>query len=92
MSSHELSVLKQRVASTAHAHLHADIAALRAQVTDLAAAISEQERTKVEAAARAKELEAKVKDIKGHRERFVDTEIYFTHGAFPGFDVMSAFA
>ncbi|CAG9105406.1 unnamed protein product [Plutella xylostella] len=69
MSSHELSVLKQRVASTAHAHLHADIAALRAQVTDLAAAIAEQERTKAEAAARAKELEAKVKDIKGHRER-----------------------
>ncbi|CAG4984242.1 unnamed protein product [Colias eurytheme] len=69
MSEHALGVSRARVAATAHAQLHQEIQTLREQVTQLSSALEEDKKTQTEAAARAKELEAKVKDIKGHRER-----------------------
>ncbi|XP_038206855.1 structural maintenance of chromosomes protein 2 [Zerene cesonia] len=69
MSEHLLGVSRARVAATAHAQLHQEIQALREQIKQLSAALEEDKKTQAEASARAKELEAKVKDIKGHRER-----------------------
>ncbi|XP_050673159.1 structural maintenance of chromosomes protein 2 [Leptidea sinapis] len=69
MSSHALTVARERVAGTAHAQLHQEIQALREQVSQLTAAVEEDKRKQEETSARARDLEAKVKDIKGHRER-----------------------
>ncbi|CAB3219835.1 unnamed protein product [Arctia plantaginis] len=69
MMSHELEVIKARLATTSTAQLHAEIQSLRAQVEELTAAVERDKVTQKETAARARELEAKVKDIKGHRER-----------------------
>ncbi|XP_049877552.1 structural maintenance of chromosomes protein 2 [Pectinophora gossypiella] len=69
MMSHELEVIKARIATTTHAQMHAEIETLRAQVTELSAAVERDKEKQKETAARARELEAKVKDIKGHRER-----------------------
>ncbi|KPJ17687.1 Structural maintenance of chromosomes protein 2 [Papilio machaon] len=69
VSSHALQVLRARVAATAHAQLHDEIDALQKQVEELGAALERDQRTQREAAARAADLEAKVRDIKGHRER-----------------------
>ncbi|CAG4930363.1 unnamed protein product [Parnassius apollo] len=69
VSRHELGVAQARVAATAHAQLHAEIHALKQKVEQLSAAVERDKVTQNETAARAKELEAKVKDIKGHRER-----------------------
>ncbi|XP_075982639.1 structural maintenance of chromosomes 2 [Anticarsia gemmatalis] len=67
--SHELEVVKARLATTSTAQLHAEIESLRAQVAELTAAVEQDKVTQKETAARARDLEAKVKDIKGHRER-----------------------
>ncbi|KAM3955882.1 structural maintenance of chromosomes 2 [Aphomia sociella] len=69
MMSHELEVIKARLATTSHAQTHAEIESLRQQVAELSAAVERDKATQKEAAARARELELKVKDIKGHRER-----------------------
>lgn len=69
MMSHELEVIKARLATTSHAQTHAEIESLRARVAALAQQLETDKATQAAAAARAKELEAKVKDIKGHRER-----------------------
>ncbi|KAL0869443.1 hypothetical protein ABMA27_007677 [Loxostege sticticalis] len=69
MMSHELEVIKARLATTSHAQTHAEIESLRAQVEELSAAVERDKVTQKETAAKARELEAKVKDIKGHRER-----------------------
>ncbi|XP_047994566.1 structural maintenance of chromosomes protein 2 [Leguminivora glycinivorella] len=69
MMSHELEVVKARLATTSHAQTHAEIESLRARVTELVKQLEENKARQQAAAARAKELEAKVKDIKGHRER-----------------------
>ncbi|XP_052756317.1 structural maintenance of chromosomes protein 2 [Galleria mellonella] len=69
MMSHELEVIKARLATTEHAQTHAEIETLRAQVKELTAAVERDKETQKETAARARELELKVKDIKGHRER-----------------------
>ncbi|OWR45652.1 Structural maintenance of chromosomes protein 2 [Danaus plexippus plexippus] len=69
MSRHALAVSEERAASTATAQLHAEIQALKDNVARLTAAVEEDGRTRQETAARARELELKVKDIKGHRER-----------------------
>ncbi|XP_059050809.1 structural maintenance of chromosomes protein 2 [Achroia grisella] len=69
MMSHELEVIKARLATTSHAHTHAEIQALRQQVEELTAAVERDKQTQSETAARARELELKVKDIKGHRDR-----------------------
>ncbi|CAH0728190.1 unnamed protein product, partial [Brenthis ino] len=69
MSRHELAVAEARVAASAHAQLSAEIDALTETVTRLTAAVEEDKKIQTEASARARELEAKVKDIKGHRER-----------------------
>ncbi|KPI95284.1 Structural maintenance of chromosomes protein 2 [Papilio xuthus] len=69
MSSHALEVLRARVAATAHAQLHDEIDALQRQVEELGAAVERDLGTQREAEARAADLEAKVRDIKGHRER-----------------------
>lgn len=58
-----------RLGGTARAQLHAEIQALRAQAAQLAAALEQDELVQDEAAGRARDLEAKLKDIKGHRER-----------------------
>ncbi|KAJ8724192.1 hypothetical protein PYW07_008172 [Mythimna separata] len=67
--SHELDVVKARLATTTHAQTHAEIEALRTQVAELTAAVERDKLTQQQTAARARELEAKVRDIKGHRER-----------------------
>ncbi|KAI8425455.1 hypothetical protein MSG28_007200 [Choristoneura fumiferana] len=69
MMSHELEVIKARLATTSHAQTHAEIEALRARVAALAHQLEAGRAAQAAAAARANELEAKVKDIKGHRER-----------------------
>ncbi|RVE55287.1 hypothetical protein evm_000185 [Chilo suppressalis] len=69
MVTHELGVARARLATTTHAQAHNEIEALRAQVQELEAAVERDKVTQKETAARAKELELKVKDIKGHRER-----------------------
>ncbi|XP_026725699.1 structural maintenance of chromosomes protein 2 [Trichoplusia ni] len=69
MMSHELAVVKARLATTSHAQTHAEIEALREEVAALNEAVERDRATQKETAARARELEAKVKDIKGHRER-----------------------
>ncbi|XP_050354387.1 structural maintenance of chromosomes protein 2 [Nymphalis io] len=69
MSRHALRVASERVAGTAHAQLHDEIRALRERVAELTAAVEQDKRTQSETAAKARDLEAKVKDIKGHRER-----------------------
>ncbi|XP_068618958.1 structural maintenance of chromosomes protein 2 [Battus philenor] len=68
-STHALQVASVRVAATAHAQMHAEIQTLRQQVTQLSADVERDRVTQSETAVRARELEAKVKDIKGHRER-----------------------
>ncbi|KAI8425456.1 hypothetical protein MSG28_007201 [Choristoneura fumiferana] len=69
MMSHELEVIKARLATTSHAQTHAEIESLRARVAALAHQLEAGRAAQAAAAARANELEAKVKDIKGHRER-----------------------
>ncbi|XP_072930221.1 structural maintenance of chromosomes protein 2 [Epargyreus clarus] len=69
MSAHALSVSQARVAATPTAQLHAEIAALKERVAELTAAVEQDKKTQQETAVKARELEAKVKDIKGHRER-----------------------
>ncbi|XP_047033737.1 structural maintenance of chromosomes protein 2 [Helicoverpa zea] len=69
MMSHELDVVKARLATTSHAQTHAEIESLRAQVAELTAAVTRDRETQKETAARAAQLEEKVRDIKGHRER-----------------------
>ncbi|XP_053614104.1 structural maintenance of chromosomes protein 2 [Plodia interpunctella] len=69
MVSHELEVIKARIATTSHAQLHSEIETLRKQVQDLTATVAADQLVQKETAAKAKELELKVKDIKGHRER-----------------------
>ncbi|XP_041969024.1 structural maintenance of chromosomes protein 2 [Aricia agestis] len=69
VSTHALSVARARVEATATAQLHAEIQSLRKQVEELTKAVEQDKKTQSETAARARELEDKVKDIKGHRER-----------------------
>ncbi|KAG6453229.1 hypothetical protein O3G_MSEX008044 [Manduca sexta] len=67
--SHELEVVKARLATTTHAQLHAEIEGLRTQVSELSAAVQRDRAAQRDTAARATDLEHKVNDIKGHRER-----------------------
>ncbi|XP_039757751.1 structural maintenance of chromosomes protein 2 [Pararge aegeria] len=69
MSEHALRVVRERAASTPHAQLLQEVEALNRRVAQLAAAEAADRRTQADTAARARDLEAKVKDIKGHRER-----------------------
>ncbi|XP_045777071.1 structural maintenance of chromosomes protein 2 [Maniola jurtina] len=69
MSSHALRVARERVASTPHAQLLQEVEALNQRVAQLTADVERDKNTQAETAAKARELEAKVKDIKGHRER-----------------------
>ncbi|CAD0203696.1 unnamed protein product [Chrysodeixis includens] len=69
MMSHELGVVRARLATTSHAQTHAEIEALRAQVGELNQAVERDKAKQQQTAARARELETKVRDIKGHRER-----------------------
>ncbi|GBP22865.1 Structural maintenance of chromosomes protein 2 [Eumeta japonica] len=67
--SHELEVVKARLATTSHAQLYQEIESLREQAARLAASIEEDKIIQRDAATKANDLETKVKDIKGHRER-----------------------
>ncbi|XP_013192741.2 structural maintenance of chromosomes protein 2 [Amyelois transitella] len=67
--SHELEVIKARLATTSHAQLHGEIETLRTRLQELTETVTRDQQVQKETAAKAKELELKVKDIKGHRER-----------------------
>ncbi|CAH0689950.1 unnamed protein product [Spodoptera exigua] len=67
--SHELDVIKARLATTSHAQTHEEIQSLRARVQELGAAVARDAAARDLADARARDLSLKLRDLKGHRDR-----------------------
>lgn len=68
--SHELDVIKARLATTSHAQTHEEIQSLRARVDELGAAAARDHDARTRADARAAMLQLKLADLKGHRDRY----------------------
>lgn len=71
--SHELDVIKARLATTSHAQTHEEIQGLRARVDELGAAAARDHDARTRADARAAMLQLKLADLKGHRDRYGPT-------------------
>ncbi|KAH9635451.1 hypothetical protein HF086_003205 [Spodoptera exigua] len=67
--SHELDVIKARLATTSHAQTHEEIQSLRARVQELGAGVARDAAARDLADARARDLSLKLRDLKGHRDR-----------------------
>ncbi|CAH1637528.1 unnamed protein product [Spodoptera littoralis] len=67
--SHELDVIKARLATTSHAQTHEEIQSLRARVSELGEAAARAQQARAQADARAAQLQLKLADLQGHRDR-----------------------